>query len=260
MKQTLLEMVQRILESRDMQLVNSIFDTREAVQVANIIKECYIHLLYVREIKAQNTLLSFDSLSDLQHPTYFKFKDDIAQIDLFKYYDKENEKYIDLQLLQPKDFLDRSLNLNPTKENVTQVVDPSGITFNVYNDRAPQYWTSFDDVHVVLDAWNKEVEDTVEETNTVAYGIKIPEFKIEDTFVPDLAPQHFSYLLSKAKVMTAMEFDKEYNQLEDDRARKELITANEHARRLRGQTPELWENRMRSGRNTGYLLRTPVTM
>ena len=45
MKQTLLEMVQRILESRDMQLVNSIFDTREAVQVANIIKECYIHLL-----------------------------------------------------------------------------------------------------------------------------------------------------------------------------------------------------------------------
>ena len=112
----------------------------------------------------------------------------------------------------------------------------------------------------MLDSYNKEIENTVEQANTVAYGIRIPEFKIEDTFVPDLAPQHFSYLLSKAKVMTAMEFDKEYNQLEDDRARKELITSNEHARRLRGQTPELWENRMRSGRNTGYFLRIPTTM
>lgn len=260
MKRTLLEMVQRILESRDMQLVNSIFDTREAMQVANIIKECYIHLLYVREIKSQNTLLSFDSLSDLDHPTYLKFKEDIAQIDLFKYYDKKNEKYNDLQLLQPQDFIDRSLSLNPKDDNITQIVDPSGITINVYNDRAPSYWTSFDDVHVVLDAWDSSVEDTVQETNTVAYGIKIPEFKLEDTFIPDLAPQHFSYLLSKAKVMTAMEFDREYNQLEDDRARKELITANEHARRLKGQVPELWMNRPRSGRHTGYLLRTPVTM
>lgn len=260
MKQTLLEMVQRILESRDMQLVNSIFDTREAVQVANIIKECYIHLLYVREIKSQNTLLTFDSLSDLQHPTYLKFKDDIAQIDSFKYRDAITGKYSDLQLLQPQDFLDRSLNLDPSNPDVTQIIDFSGITLNVYNNRQPQYWTSFDDIHVVLDAWNREAEDTIEETNTVAYGVRIPEFKIEDTFVPDLAPQHFSYLLSKAKVMTAMEFDREYNQLEDDRARKELITANEHARRLKGQTPVLWANRMRSGRNTGYWSRIPVTM
>lgn len=260
MKQTLLEMVQRILESRDMQLVNSITDTREAMQIANIIKECYIHLLYVREIKAQNTLLSFDSLSDLQHPTYLKFKEDIAQIDLFKYFDKKNNKYNDLQLLQPQDFIDRSLGLNPKDSNITQIIDPSGITINVYNDRSPSFWTSFDDEHVVLDAYDASIENTVQETNTVAYGVKIPEFKLEDTFVPDLAPQHFSYLLSKAKVMAAMELDKEYNQLEDDRARKELITANEHARRLKGQVPELWSNRIRSGRHTGYLLRTPVTM
>lgn len=253
-------MVQRILESRDMQLINSIQDTREAIQVANIIKECYEHLLYVREIKTRNSLITFDSLSDLSHPTYLRFKDDVAQIDVFKYYDKKNEKYVDLQLLQPKDFLDRSLYLNPKDDNVKQVVDFTGVTLNVYTDRAPSYWTSFDDEHIVLDAYDSSVEDTVQETNAVSYGVYLPEFKIEDTFVPDLAPQHFSYLLSKAKVMTAMELDREYNQLEDDRARKELLTANEHSRRLRGQFPVQWQNRMRSGRRSGYCLRVPVTM
>ena len=260
MKQTLLEMVQRILESRDMQLINSIYDTREAMQVANIVKECYEHLLYVREIKTRNSLLTFDSLSDLAHPTYLKFKDNIAQIDVFKYYDKKNEKYNDLQLLQTKDFLDRSLYLNPHDDNVSQVVDFTGVTLNVYNDRAPSYWTSFDDEHIVLDAYDSSVENTVEEANTVSYGVYIPEFKLEDTFIPDLAPQHFSYLLSKAKVMTAMELDREYNQLEDDRARKELLTANEHSRRLRGQEPVQWQNRIRSGRRSGSFTRMPVTM
>lgn len=259
-KQTLLEMVQRILESRDMQLINSIYDTREAMQVANIIKECYVHLLYVREIKTRNSLLTFDSMSDLSHPTYLRFKDDVAQIDTLKYFDTKENKYVDLQLLQPKDFLDRSLCLNPADTNVISVTDFSGISFNVYNDRAPQFWTSFDDEHIVFDAFDSSVDNTIQNSKTVSYGIRIPEFKLEDTFVPDLAPQHFSYLLSKAKVMTAMELDKEYNQLEDDRARKELLTANEHSRRLRGQLPVQWQNRMRTGRHSGLLLRTPVTM
>lgn len=43
MKQTLLEMVQRILESIDGQMIESIEDTREAVQVANCVKETYYH-------------------------------------------------------------------------------------------------------------------------------------------------------------------------------------------------------------------------
>lgn len=250
MKQTLLEMVQRILESRDAQVVNSIKDTREALQVANIIKETYQHLLYVRDIKCKNNLLTFDSLSDLNHPTYLKFKPEVAQIDMLKYYDLDKERYNDLQMLDPQDFIDRSLMLNPKEENVTTCTDFTGILFNIYNDRTPSCWTSFDDEHVVLDAYNKEVESTVQEQNTVSYGIKLPEFKIEDDFIPDLAPQHFPLLLSKSKVMAAMELDKEYDQLEDDRARKQLITANEHSKRLLGQPATLWKNRQRSGRRT----------
>jgi hypothetical protein len=248
MKQTLLEMVQRILESRDAQVVNRIEDTREAMQVANIIKETYYHLLYVRDIKSRTNLITFDSLSDREKPTYLRFKDDVAQIDMLKYFDKKHEKYIDLTMVGPQEFIERSLMMNPKEDNVTTCQDFSGVKFNVYNDRAPTIWTSFDDEHIVVDGFNKEIEDTVTATNVMSYGVKYPEFKLEDTFVPDLAPQHFTLLLSKSKVMAAMELDKEYDQLEDDRARKQLMTVNDHSKRLLGQEATLWKNRNRSGR------------
>lgn len=250
MKQTLLEMVQRILESRDAQVVNSIEDTREAMQVANIIKETYYHLLYVRDIKSRTNLITFDTLSNKDLPTYLRFKDDVAQIDMLKYFDKKQEKYVDLTMVDPQEFIERSLMLNPKEDFITTCTDFSGVKFNVYNDRAPSIWTSFDDEHITLDAFNKEVEDTITETNAMSYGIKYPEFKLEDTFIPDLAPQHFTLLLSKSKVMAAMELDKEFNQLEDDRARKQLMTVNDHSKRLRGQEATLWKNRNRSGRRT----------
>lgn len=241
-------MVQRILESLDLQVVESISDTREAQQVARIIKETYYHLLHVRDIKTKSNLLQLHSLSDTTHPTYLKFNDDVANIDVFKYYKKDEEKYKDIYWISPEEFLDRSLSLNPKKENVTSITDFSGIHLNVYNDRHPEYYTSFDDDYVVLDAWKSSVEDTVEEQNTTVYGVKLPEFKLEDTFVPDIAPQHFGYLLAESKVQAGNELLKEIDTVELDRARKQLISTNMHSRRQLGLEPRLWMNRPLSGR------------
>ena len=193
MKQTLLEMVQRILESIDGQMIESIEDTREAVQVANCIKETYYHLLYTRDIKSTNNIVQMHSMSDVSKPTVFYINDDIAQLTLFKYYDKHNDRYVDLEWLYPEEFIDRSLSLKVDEEhpNVQRVVDESGVVYNIYNDRAPKYYTSFDDKHFVCDAFNKEDTTTLIEQYTVAYGVVLPEFRIEDNFVPDLAPQHF---------------------------------------------------------------------
>lgn len=249
MKQTLLEMVQRILESVDGQMVESIEDTREAMQVANCVKETYQHLLYTRDIKARNNLIQVHSVSDLNRPTTFLINDDIAQIDVFKYYDKENERYVDLKWLDPVEFLDRSLSLNPTKDNVENYTDPtSGVKYNVYNDRCPQYYTSFNDHEFICDAYNNKDSHTLMEEYTTVFGIIIPEFKLEDTFIPDLAPQHFSLLLSAAKVQAAYELNKVFDQLENNRAMKQIVTADKHAQRVRGLETTLWKNRIKSGR------------
>lgn len=254
MKQTVLEMVQRILESLDLQVVNSIYDTREAQQIARIIKETYYHLLHVREIKCKNDLIQLHSLSNTKYPTYLQFNEDVTNIDQFKYFVKDENRYVDIQWLEPEEFLERSLQLSkkffdPNVTNVEKIVDFTGVTLYVYNDRHPRYYTSFDDTHIVLDSWDSEVEHTVEEENTVVYGIKLPEFKLEDTFVPDLSPQHFGYLYSQSKVQAGNELLKEIDRLELDRAKKQLITSNEHSRRQKGLTPVLWQNRQRSGRH-----------
>lgn len=255
MKYTLLEMVQRILESIDGQMIESIEDTREAVQVANCVKETYYHLLYTRDIKANNNLVQLHSLSDVNHPTEFYINDDIAQILLFKYYDKTNDKYVDLQWLDPEKFIDHSLNMftratdNEGNPLVQQITDASGVIYNVRNDRNPQYFTSFDDKHFVCDAWNKKDTTTMIEQYTVVYGVVLPEFKIEDNFVPDIAPQHFQLLLSKSKVQAAYELNKTFDQLENDRARKQIATADEHAQRVKGLEKTLWKNRPKSGRH-----------
>ena len=249
MKQTLLEMTQRILEAIDGQMVESIEDTREAMQIARCIKESYEHLLYTRDIKAKSDLVQLHSMSDTTRPTMFYINDNVEQITLFKYYDKSNDRYVDLMWLEPEQFIDKCLSRNPFKDNIQLVEDKdSGVKYNVYTDRCPQYYTSFNDKEFVLDAYNAEDGATLMEQYTVVYGYVEPEFKLEDTFIPDLAPQHFSLLLSTAKVQATYELNKTFDQLENDRARKQKATADKHAQRLRGQDGTTWKTRKRNGR------------
>ena len=249
MKQNLLEMVQRILQAVDGQMVDSIEDTREAMQVAQCIKETYEHLLYTRDIKARSNLVQLHSVSDVNRPTTLVFNDNVAQIDTLKYYDKEHERYVDLTWMDPTVFLERCLDRNPKKDNVMNVVEPnSGVRYNVYTDRAPVYYTSFNDNEIICDGWNKADTDTLVEEYTVAYGLVMPEFRLEDTFTPDLAPQHFNLLLNTARVQAAYELNRETDPVVNDRARKELVTADKHAQRVRGLETTIWKNRPLSGR------------
>lgn len=248
MKQNLLQMVQRILEAIDGQMVESIEDTREAMQIARCIKETYEHLLYTRDIKAKNNLIQMHSMSDTEQPTVFLINDDVQQIEVFKYYDAANKRYVDLNWMEPADFIDMCLHRDPTKDNIRNITDPSGVRYNVFTDRAPMYYTSFDDNHLVCDAYNVEDGSTLLEEYTVIYGTICPEFKLEDTFVPDLAPQHFSLLLSESKVQATYELNKEMDTLERDRAMKQKVTADKHAQRVLGQDGTTWKNRKSYGR------------
>lgn len=250
MKYTLLEMVQRILQAVDGQMVESIEDTREAMQVAQCVKETYEHLLYTRDIKARTNLVQIHSASDLSRPTTFIINDDVAQLDVLKYYDDEHKKYRDLKWVDPEDFLEHSLNHHaPCCEHIISCKDPtSGVRYNIHNDKLPSVYTSFNDNEIVCDAYDATKEDTLMEEHTAAYGIVMPEFKLEDTFVPDLAPQHFNLLLNTARVQAAYELNREIDQITNDRARKELVTADKHAQRARGQETTLWKHRIRNGR------------
>lgn len=248
MKQTLLEMVQRIAEYIDGETINSISDTRESSQIANIVKETYQYLLQTREINTRDNIVHFDDVIQAENkPNYLKYKDTVFEIFDLKYKDLETGKYTTIQWIEPEAFLQKSLSLDPNDENVQQVVDYSGITLFVRNDKHPQYYTSFDDVHIAFDSYNSDKEDTIHDNNVIATGRYMPEFRLEDDFVPDMAPQHFPLLLSKSKEIAGVELKEYTNPLESDRAAKLTVITNRLANRELKES-RIWHTRQNTGR------------
>jgi hypothetical protein len=75
----------------------------------------------------------------------------------------------------------------------------SSISLAIFNDRMPTYYTSFDDLHVVLNAYDAAIDTTLQESKTMAYGTVYPTFTIADGFIPDLDDTMMPYLLAEAK-------------------------------------------------------------
>lgn len=247
MKQTLLEIVQRIAEYIDGETISSISDTRESNQIATIVKETYEYLLQTRQINTRDSIIHFDNVDDLTKPNYLTYKDTVFEVFDLRYKDLETGKYTHIQYVEPEEFIRRALALDPRDENVMSVVDFTGFAYYVKKNKHPQYYTSFDDVHIAFDSFNYDEEHTIHDNNVIAQGRYMPEFTLEDQFIPNMAPQHFPLLLSKSKEVAGMELKEYSNALESDRAAKLTVITNKLARR-EIKEPRIWRNRINSGR------------
>src|SRR5258705_13081054 len=86
MKLTLLDMTQRILSSLSSDEVNSISDTTESLQVAEIIKNTYFNILSRSKLPMQCELFQLDDSNDSTQPVLMYRPDRIAKMDWLKYY------------------------------------------------------------------------------------------------------------------------------------------------------------------------------
>jgi hypothetical protein len=248
-KPTLLDLTQRVAVFCNAGSVNSINDTRESLQIATIIKETFEDLVMRSEIRTTQTLLQLQSISTEERPTHLLMQPEVLTVDLLKYKDPRGT-LLDLQYKPAVDFVEDSLHLDPTQPNVKTVEDFTGILFNVKTDKNPQYWTIFEngsEEYVVLDSFNSEFEDTIQGVHVVAYGKIMPEFLLEDGFIPPLSTQQFPVLLSRAKVAAAKELKNQENGIEYDKARKQFVQVTQQNRsQFRGSTT--WNNRQMTGR------------
>jgi hypothetical protein len=104
-----------------------------------------------------------------------------------------------IKYLNPEDFMEVVDKRDSSKANVTVVTDPTGISININNDKAPQYFTSFDDEYLVFDSYDSQVDTTLQSNKTQCHGKRSVAFSLLDTFTPDLPIQMFTYLLAEAK-------------------------------------------------------------
>lgn len=201
-KKTLLEIVQSILSDMDSAEVNSISDSVEAEQIASIVENVFYQTIATRKIPEHNQLLKMTAASDSAFPTHFNYPDNVKHISWLTY-DKSTDgsyEYGDVNFVEPDIFLSRTDTITSNFDNV---VDKSaGTNLRIRNDRMPSFYTTFDDYYLVLDAYDSDIDTTLQESKTRAYGVKYPVFdRTDDAYVPDLDATFFPLLIAESTSM-----------------------------------------------------------
>lgn len=243
MSMTLQEMAERVAAFCNASHIDSINDTDEAMRIATIIKETYESMILSQEIQTALELFTLQSVSQESAKTSLILPETALTLDIVKYTNKHGKLYSPIYM-EPMDFIEHSLERDVTADNVETVVDVnSGVTFNIFNDRDPQYYTIMAGRYVVFDSYNADIENTIQGRHCVAYGHTMPVFELEDTFIPDLQEQQFPVLISRAKVAADMELRNNFNQVEHDKGKKMALNiTNDSKSFTRGNTR--WNNRI----------------
>ena len=200
MKMSLLTMVQKILSDMDAEPVNSIGDSLEALQVASIIEDTYYNIVTNKNIPEFNHLIKLTALSNSDTPTHFQYPTAVDKITTV-WYDVSSDgtfEYGEVEWKNPSDFL---VMVDSVISSYTSVSDmKSGTKLRIRTDKHPQYYTSFDDVYIVMDSHLSTLDSTLQASKTRASGIKIPVFdSTDDTYIALLDDNMFPLFLNESK-------------------------------------------------------------
>lgn len=183
--------------------VNSINDSVEGLQVAQIIKTTYYSIIDGKDYAFLYELFQMNSSGTATRPTHMPLPDDVIDLKWVKYNCKKTAPDKDLfQIIEykaPEDFMSIMDQRDSNATTILKVIDSTGISLNILNDKTPQYFTSFDDVTMVFDSYLATIEATLQNSKTQCWGKRSIAFTLSDTFIPDLPVQMFTYLLSEAK-------------------------------------------------------------
>ncbi len=207
MKLTLLEIAQDILNDLDGDEVNSIDDTFESQQVAQIIKTCFFEMMSNRNWPHLRRSVSLVASGNTAYPTHMSISEDVKELCFINYNKAKVEDtrriYSPVRWAEPDDFLRLTNRRNSDMDDVDVIQDYTGVELLILNDTAPTYFTSFDDKNLVFDAYDKGVDNTLQQSKVQAQAYVMPEWEVSDDFVPDLPSEAFSALVEEAK-RTAM--------------------------------------------------------
>lgn len=212
-KKTLLQIVQKILSDMDSDEVNSISDTPEAMQVAEIVRSTYEDLVATLRIPERMALVRLEALADPARPNYLKIPETVKDFKWIRY------NGLEITWLTPELFIDYVVQ----RDEGVDVEDWDGVTYKVRTDQAPTYWTSFDDEYVVFDSFNIDEESTLQESKSMAYADMNRTFSLEDDFICDLDSNLFPLLINEAKAICFVDLKQVSNSKTEQNARRQLV-------------------------------------
>lgn len=199
-KKNLLQIVQDVLSVMDSDEVDSISETNEATQIAELVESVYYDIVAQRSVPEHKEFFKLTAASDSTTPTHFSYPANSNSVERVWYdvSDTGDFSYSEVCWMDPLDFIERQDAITSNYDNVSDLA--GGTNIRVHNDKHPQYYTSFDDENIVMDGYKSTVDNTLQESKVRAYGVVYPTFdRTTDTFVPDLDAEFFPYLISECK-------------------------------------------------------------
>ncbi len=237
MKKTLLEIVQDVLAAMDSENVNSISETVEASQVADLCGIVFNNVVAERELPEHEELLKLTPASDSDFPTHFSYPDNVTGITDIWYKDDDG-RYHEVCWMEPKDFLRRA---DQRTDDFVEVSDKNGGTnYRVGNNNDPRFYTSFDDHWVVMDSYDNAVDSTLQSSKIRAYGLKYPTFSKTDNYVPDFDEILFPYYVAECMsfCMSVLSGGSDPKVEQTARRQKTMLNANQY----KSKRPNKWSN------------------
>jgi hypothetical protein len=245
---TLLDYVQTILSSMDSEEVNSITDTTESLQVANIVKTVFNDLQSRLDLPEHYTLFELNASGDDTQPVLMTRPSDVMTI-IWVQYDKvldgdTDPVYQKLTFLPLDEFLRMQDALLVSDTEVASFdYTPTGttdsITFIYRNDKAPDYYTTFDDLTLIFDSYDSDVDTTLQKTKTRCYGRKEKEFTMSNSYVPFLDRDASTLLLNEAKVLAFAELKQVDNPVARQWANRGWVKSQKNKRGINNLRNEL---------------------
>lgn len=183
---TLLKVVQNYLDYVDGFTVDSIQDSEEAQQAANIAEHVYYRLIDKnRDTPSRMYVGSLDASLDITKPCILRIPVEVNRVHGSEIsYNTSTDGGVQWSIVKyvsPEEFL-RATSISTTGQN-KEVMEVNGVPFVILNDRFPYYCTTFDDETLVFDSYHSEYDDTLQESKTRVIGTQSVVFLQEDDFV-----------------------------------------------------------------------------
>lgn len=226
MKLTLLDYVQNIASAMSTDEVNSIGDTVESMQIAEIVKTTFFNIVARANLPEQKKLFQLDASLDINEPNLMFVPQNVKNIEWVKYYDADTAatqyKYVTLLPLQQ--FCDYVNAFSPSEsyvETLSLTVNSETFLFRYRNDIQPCYATILSDYYVVFDAYNNTLDSTLQSSKTQCFGLEAPVWLMEDTFIPPLDDGQVPLLLNEAKSLAFFELKQTTHAKAEQEARRQ---------------------------------------
>lgn len=231
MKRTLLELVQNILSSMDSDNVNSISDTPESLQVAEVIRETYYEILDRRNWEFMEVVGQLESVGDTNKPVKIKIPETFHRINCLKYktssLSDSTNTWKELIYITPYEYINRSHSLDTSDTTVDTITNDSSVELYIKTDRDPSYYTSFDDQYIYFDSYDSDKDTTIQQSKTAVIAVKTKSFTLADTFTPELPDEMFTLLLNESKSTCHLLFKQQANAKAEQVAKRQYILMRE---------------------------------